>query len=78
MKTVALLLALCLTACASETDYGRCIGAFDEPEPGLVYEVSVRNVVLACVFFQTLFAPIIVVAKEVRCPVGKRATAKGI
>jgi hypothetical protein len=66
-----LLLTGCMiaaTCCTSETDYGKCIGAFDTPDPKLKYETSTTNVVLAVVFVETIFAPILVVAKETRCP----------
>lgn len=75
MKAVALVLAAWMTAaCTSETQFGPCIGAFDDRAPGLRYEVSTKNVVLACIFFETVFVPVIVAAKEVRCPVSRVVT----
>lgn len=36
----ALCLALTATGCTSRTEFGPCIGAFDEKSPGLIYKVS--------------------------------------
>lgn len=74
MKKIALIVTMlfAIGACESETEYGRCIGAFDTPREGLVYEASVRNIVLGAVFFQTLFAPALVIFKEARCPVERK------
>lgn len=72
MKAIALVLAAWMTAaCTSETELGPCIGAFDDPTPGLVYKVSVWNLFLAGFFVETIVVPAIVVAKEVRCPVAR-------
>lgn len=69
---VAVLGAL-LTGCASKNEYGDCIGAFDDGEPGMKYKLSIRNTVLAVMFSETIFVPVIVIANETRCPVGPKA-----
>ncbi len=70
LKTLALLFACtALAGCASRTDYGACIGAFDDPDPELKYATSARNVILAIVFSETLVVPAYIVLEETRCPV---------
>jgi hypothetical protein len=63
-----LLLVMFMSACESSNSYGECIGAFDDPAPGTHYKLSVKNTVLAVIFFETVFVPVIVVANETRCP----------
>lgn len=72
-KTLAVAaLFLTLVGCASKTKYGPCIGAFDDKDPSKVYKLSVRNVVLSCLFIETIFVPVIVVVNETLCPVGEK------
>lgn len=66
------LLALVLTGCTNSTHYGECIGAFDDKDPSLKYKVDASNVIIATIFFETLVVPVIVVANETLCPVGKK------
>lgn len=74
MKRVTILLAaLMLAGCTTKTPYGDCIGAFDDAKPGVQYRLSVRNTILAVVFVETVFVPVLVVANEARCPIGKAA-----
>jgi uncharacterized protein YcfL len=75
MKKLLILVMtlILLSGCASRTEFGECIGVTKEDEkPDLVYKLSVRNVVLAAVFFQTLFTPIVVLVNETYCPVGRK------
>ena len=72
ISSAVLALALLASGCTHETQFGECVGLWEDKEPGLKYELSVRNVVLATVFVQTVFVPIIVVAKEALCPVGRK------
>jgi len=73
MKRFAIIaLFLTLTGCASKTAYGPCIGAFDDKDPSKVYKLSVRNTVLAVLFIETIFVPVIVVVNEALCPVGEK------
>lgn len=65
-----LFLALFLAGCTSKTDYGPCIGVMDDKNPLLRYKVSTWNVVLAVVFSETLFVPILVLVNQTSCPVG--------
>ena len=71
----AVLLAFALAACTSRTEHGECIGAFDDPDPRLVYRTSARNVAMAVIFVETVVVPIIVVATETRCPTARKDAA---
>jgi hypothetical protein len=70
-KTIvaALMLAL-LAGCTTKTQYGECIGAFEDKKPGVEYKLSALNLALAIVFSETIVVPIVVIADETRCPVG--------
>lgn len=75
-KTFAAALMLMLLAgCATKTEYGDCIGAFDDGKPDLEYKMSVRNVALAVFFSETIVVPVVVVAEQTRCPVGAKKPA---
>lgn len=70
-KTIVAVLMLGLLAgCTTKTPYGDCIGAFDEKKPGVDYKLSVKNLILAIFFSETIIVPVVVVADEIRCPVG--------
>jgi hypothetical protein len=68
----ALLLATTLAGCDSKTEFGPCIGAFDDPNPKLEYKVSGWNIAMGVIFFETIVAPIVVIVDETRCPVGRK------
>jgi hypothetical protein len=68
---LAILVAL-MTGCASKTEFGDCIGAFEDKKPDLDYKLSVRNTVLAVIFSETVVVPVMVVANQTHCPVGKK------
>lgn len=73
MKRIAAVLILAILAgCASETEYGKCIGAFDEKNPKLEYKLSIRNAVVGVIFFGLVLPPIFVIADETFCPIGKK------
>lgn len=74
LMRVALVVSLfAATAnCVSETDYGPCVGAFDDKNPDLVYKLSTRNLAVGVIFFSLVLPPIFVVADETFCPVGRR------
>lgn len=70
MKYIAILLMVsALAGCTSKNEFGECIGAFDDKKPGVEYKISVWNTVLAVIFVETIFTPVIVVANEARCPI---------
>lgn len=66
-------LALATASCTSETDFGPCIGAFDEKDPGLIYKMSGWNIAMGIIFFELIVPPIIVVVDETLCPIGRKA-----
>jgi len=66
------LIVTMLAGCTTRTEYGTCVGAFDDKDPALVYKLDAWNTVLAIVFFETIFVPVIVVANETLCPVDKK------
>lgn len=73
---IASLLAL-LTGCTRSTQYGQCIGIADDKKPGFVYAVSYWNVFLAVIFSETLVVPVVVIAANLKCPIGTESiTAK--
>ena len=73
MKRLAvILMVVMLSACTTHTEYGQCIGIGDDKKPDLEYKLDVWNTFLGIVFFETLFTPIVVLANETYCPVGKK------
>lgn len=68
---VSILFAL-LSGCTSHTEFGECVGVFDDKKPALEYKLSVWNTVLVIVFSETIIVPVVVVANEAQCPVGKK------
>lgn len=75
-KFFALLALLAFSACTSKTEYGPCVGVLDEPDPALTYKADAGNIVLAIIFSETIIVPAIVIASELKCPVGQKATPK--
>lgn len=68
-----LLLASVLSGCTSSTEFGECVGLFDEKNPKLTYKLSGWNAFVAVIGSGLMFIPtIMVVANETFCPVGKR------
>ena len=74
MKRVIAIAALfALVGCTSRTDLGPCIGAFDERDPNLIYKVSGWNIAMGIIFMEMIIPPVIVIADETLCPVGRKA-----
>lgn len=71
-KLIAILLLCCLVGCTSSTEYGQCVGAFDEKDQKLVYKLDVWNVALGIIFFEIVAPPVIVLANETFCPRGRK------
>ena len=65
-----------LTACTSETHLGRCVGAFEDKDPDLIYKAKTSNIVVAVVFSELIVPPIIVVLNEVYCPIDTKKFGK--
>lgn len=66
---VAILCILALTGCESSTPSGKCVGLWDAQLPGLTYQVSKLNAVVALVFSETIWVPGVVLGWEFYCPV---------
>ncbi len=49
------------------------VGTMDDKDPNLTYKVSVHNAVLSAIFVEMIFPPIVMLASETYCPVGKKA-----
>lgn len=69
MIKYVLILSLLLSGCTTRNELGRCVGLADDKEANLVYELSYWNLFLAVFFSQTVVVPIVVVAKDLECPV---------
>lgn len=61
---------LLLTSCTSKTEYGDCIGAFDEKDPTKIYRVSVWNLFWGIVGIELIAPPIFVIVDQTLCPTG--------
>ena len=75
MARLIVMLVL-LSGCIEETKYGRCIGAFDDRDPTLIYEMSVWNVAMGIIFFEMIIPPIYVVSSATMCPEAVRPGVK--
>lgn len=73
LTCLLLLLAFSLFACEEATQYGPCIGANDQRSPDFYYKLSTNNVVMAIIFVETVYVPIVVVLDELYCPVARRS-----
>lgn len=72
IKILVLAAAITLSGCASTTEFGPCVGAFDEKNPKLEYKVSARNLVVGIFFFGLIAPPVYVVVDQFFCPVGTK------
>lgn len=73
-RTIAAVLLLAvLSACTSATEYGPCVGLFDDKDVKLTYKLSGWNLFMAVIGTSFLFIPTIIVAKdETFCPSGRK------
>jgi hypothetical protein len=68
---LAILAALVFTGCTSSTEYGACVGAFEDKNPALKYNISGWNALMGVIGTSLLFVPTILVVKDATfCPVG--------
>jgi hypothetical protein len=73
MKLSFAVIALCiLSGCAISNEFGKCVGVADEKRPDLEYKLSVWNLAMGVIFFEVIIPPIVVLADETFCPVGKK------
>jgi hypothetical protein len=66
------LVAILAAGCTTHTEYGECIGVLQDKKPDLEYKLSGWNTFLAVIFSETIVVPIVVVADDFQCPVGKK------
>ena len=72
MKILLAILALVvLSSCTDKTEFGPCIGAFDDKRPDLVYKASANNIFWGIVGWEIIAPPVIVLLEQTYCPVGR-------
>lgn len=69
LTSIALLL---MVSCTSRTDFGPCVGAFDDKDPTKIYKVNAWNVGMAILFFELVLPPVFVITDETFCPIGNK------
>ena len=74
MKKLLVLSAILigLSSCTSKTEFGPCIGAFEDKNPAKVYKISIWNVAMGIIFIEMLIPPIVVIVDGTLCPVGNK------
>lgn len=74
--TIMMVAMLALSGCQYDNRHGECVGLMQEDlkVQDMSYNYSVRNIVLAVVFSQTIFVPIIVALTALQCPTGPKQT----
>jgi len=72
-KYLLIALLLTLSACTSKTEFGDCVGLFDDKKPDLTYKISGWNALMGVIGTSIMFVPTIFVLKdETFCPIGKK------
>ncbi len=66
---IAAFAVVTMLGCTSSTEHGDCIGVAEDEDPTLKYEVDTGNIVLAVIFSEMIFPPLIVLLSETKCPV---------
>lgn len=66
---ICILLCLALAGCESHRAAGCCIGLNGDSVPGVKYEYSARNIIIGVAGIELIVPPVIVVLKELKCPV---------
>ena len=64
-----------LFGCTSHTEFGPCIGAFDDKNPKLEYKVSAWNLFIGILFIELIAPPIFVIVDETLCPIVTKASS---
>ena len=73
MKLLTLLLIMAtFTSCTSKNEHGNCIGAFQDKDPTLKYNVDIANIAIGIIFMELLLPPIYVIRDQTFCPTGKK------
>ena len=69
---LAALVAVPVILYTGSTEYGDCVGLLDQQDTSLVYEVPVGNLIVGTIFIETVVVPVVIVGKELWCPVAHR------
>jgi len=72
MKVFLICLLVLMTGCVERTNFGECVGAFDEKDPKKVYKVSTNNVIVGLIFAELIAPPVLVIFNQFHCPVGNK------
>lgn len=75
-----LLLAVALVGCESQRTLpdgttARCIGVNEQGHASLQYELSTRNLIVGALFVEMIAPPLVVLLKEISCPIGRKPAA---
>lgn len=65
----ALIICVLVSGCTSKTEFGDCVGAFEDKDPAKTYKVDVGNVIVGIIFFELIAPPLYVIFDETHCPV---------
>lgn len=65
-----MLLALTLNGCTSTTDFGECIGMFDDRNPQLTYKLSGWNAFISIATMGLIVPPVLWMKNSTFCPTG--------
>ncbi len=70
-EILIILAALVFTGCTYNNDHGTCVGAFEDKNPALKYNISGWNAFMGLLGTSLLFVPTILVIKDATfCPTG--------
>jgi len=75
-KLTVILFLLFLSSCASQTQYGKCVGLDGDKDPKLIYKVSTRNALLSILTIETIITPILYIKDYIFCPIGLKPETK--
>jgi hypothetical protein len=71
---ICALLCFALAGCESHRPAGPCIGLNGDSVPGVKYEYSSQNIIIGIAAVELIAPPVIVVLKELKCPVSPSKT----
>lgn len=68
-----MLMVTVLSGCTSATEFGQCVGMFEDKKQDLTYNISGWNAFVAVLGTSLLFIPTILVIKDQTfCPTGRK------
>lgn len=71
-RLIVIALLPLFVSCTSETQYGKCIGIFDDKDPTKIYRPNTKNVIIGVIFFELVIPPIVVALDQALCPIGDK------